>query len=51
VRKFPRGKIEEAARVQVSGQAVVNKLMPVRGQAPTPLFVTSQWPDPIAAAS
>jgi hypothetical protein len=33
----------------VSGQAVVRKLVLVRGQATTPLFVTSQWPDPFAS--
>jgi hypothetical protein len=36
------------SRSLVRGQVVVGKLVPVRGQAPTPLFVASPWPDPIA---
>jgi hypothetical protein len=47
--KIPRGKIKEDSREIVSCSAVVCGLAPVRGQAPTPLFVASQRPDPIAS--
>jgi hypothetical protein len=59
MKKLPWGKIEEDSRVPaeigagllpVRGQVVVRKLVPVRGQAPTPLSVTSQRPDPIAGS-